>query len=86
MLAKENKSVPFLVRPLWQQAAYLLDRLDAEPTIQAFWLRQLRMWCDRQYQMVDPVTPKVERMAIAERLVKLAALGLIGGDSVSRVV
>ncbi|WP_260963326.1 HEAT repeat domain-containing protein [Pseudomonas citri] len=85
-LSVMRRNALFQLRPLWQQAAYLLDRLDAEPTAQAFWLRQLRMWCDRQYQMVDPVTPKVERMAIAERLVKLAALGLIGGDSVSRVV
>ncbi|MCE0461371.1 HEAT repeat domain-containing protein [Pseudomonas uvaldensis] len=74
------------LRPLWQQAAYLLDRLDTEPAIQAFWLRQLKIWCDRQYQMVDPVTPKIERTVIVERLQKLAAQSLIDGNSVGRVV
>ncbi|WP_454834626.1 HEAT repeat domain-containing protein [Pseudomonas lini] len=59
--------------PGWQQLAYLLGRLDTEPALQAFWLRQVNLWCDRQYQMVDPVTPKAEREALAEKLQKLAA-------------
>ncbi|UVL84954.1 ATP phosphoribosyltransferase regulatory subunit [Pseudomonas sp. B21-028] len=81
-----RRSALLQLRPLWQQAAYLLDRLDAEPTIQAFWLRQLAMWGDGQYQMVDPVTPKIERTVIVERLRELAARGLIGNESIARVV
>lgn len=82
----QRRSAILQVRPLWQQAEYLLARLDTEPAVEAFWLRQLSIWCDRQYQMVDPVTPKAERAALAERLRALAAHGLIDRDSVARVV
>ncbi|WPN64492.1 PBS lyase [Pseudomonas sp. P9_35] len=85
-LSTKRRSAIFQLRPLWQQAAYLLARLDAEPAVQALWLRQLNLWCDRQYQMVDPVTPKAERAALTERLQALAAQGLIGRNSVARVV
>ncbi|MNI08327.1 hypothetical protein D3C73_613590 [compost metagenome] len=57
--------------PGWQQLAYLFNRMDTEPTLQAFWHRQVEMWRDRQYQMIDPVTPKAEREALAKRLQQL---------------
>jgi len=60
--------------PGWQQLAYLLNRLDTEQTLQAFWRRQVNMWRDRQYLMIDPVTPKAEREALAKRLQKLEPL------------
>ncbi|MHA6790744.1 HEAT repeat domain-containing protein [Pseudomonas bijieensis] len=85
-LSPKRRDAIFRLRPLWQQAEYLLARLDAEPTVQAFWLRQLNLWCDRQYLMVDPVTPKAERAALAERLRALAAHSLIDRNSVARVV
>jgi HEAT repeat protein len=44
----------------WQQVAYLLERLYTEPVAKAFWLRQINLWCDHQYQVVDPVTSKIE--------------------------
>jgi len=61
----------------WQQIAYLLQRLDAEPVAEALWLRQIEGWCQRQYQIVDPVTPKDERAALQQRLKDLAAAGRI---------
>lgn len=73
------------LRPGWQQVAYLLGRVDTEPALQAFWLHQVNLWCDRQYQMVDPVTPKAEREALMEKLQKLAARDLIRSDSLARV-
>lgn len=72
------------LRPKWQQVAYLLERLDAEPDTQAFWLRQLNLWCDRQYQIVDPVTSKAEREALVNKLRELAARGLIRSESLAR--
>lgn len=74
------------LRPAWQQLAFLLERLDQEPEVMAFWLRQLDLWCHRQYQVVDPVTPKAERAALIERLQALTARGLVGRDNVNRVV
>lgn len=72
--------------PRWQQLTFLLARLRAEPDVQAFWLRQLDLWCDRQYLMVDPVTPKVERDALANQLKQLAAQGLLSVDKVQRLL
>lgn len=73
------------LRPGWQQVAYLLERLDTEPVAQAFWLLQVGLWCDRQYQIIDPVTSKVERETLAQKLRDLAARGLIRSDNVARV-
>lgn len=70
----------------WQQLAYLLKRLDAEPVMQVFWLREITQWCDRQYQVVDPVTPKTERELLMARLQSLATAGRVLGKSVARVV
>lgn len=67
----------------WQQVAYLLKRLEAEPVIETFWLRQVDLWCDRQYQVVDPVTSKDQRNALVQQLRALAASGLIQSDRVA---
>lgn len=72
--------------PRWQQLAFLLARLGAEPEVQAFWLRQLALWCDRQYLMVDPVTPKIEREALTDQLKQLATQGLLRSDKVQRLL
>lgn len=73
------------LKPGWQQVAYLLERLETEPVAKAFWLRQVELWCDRQYQIIDPMTPKVEREALVNQLQILAAAGLIRSDSVAHV-
>jgi len=72
--------------PAWQQLAFLLARLEAESDLQAFWLGQLAHWCDRQYLMVDPVTPRIEREAAAEQLMQLAAQGLLSSEKVQRIL
>lgn len=74
------------LRPAWQQLAFLLERLDQEPEVMAFWLRQLDLWCHRQYQVVDPVTPKADRAVLIERLQALTVRGLVGRANVNRVV
>lgn len=38
--------------PRWRQLDFLLARLGTEPDIQAFWLRQLALWCNRHYLTV----------------------------------
>lgn len=72
--------------PAWQQLAFLLTRLEAETDLQAFWLRQMGLWCDRQYLMVDPVTPRIEREAAAEQLMQLAAQGFLSIEKVQRII
>jgi HEAT repeat protein len=67
----------------WQQIAYLLKRLEAEPVVETFWLRQVDLWCDRQYQVVDPVTSKDQRSALVQQLRALAASGLIQSPKVA---
>ena len=84
-LSLPRRAALFQVRPRWQQLAYLLERLEAEPDAPAYWLRQVDLWCDRQYQIVDPVTPKAERDALLNRLRELAARGLIRSESLARV-
>lgn len=72
--------------PGWQQLAYLLGRLDAEPVMQAFWLGQVEQWCDRQYQIVDPMTPRGERAALLQTLRNLAGAGLLKHERIARIV
>ncbi|MBB2884822.1 MULTISPECIES: HEAT repeat domain-containing protein [Pseudomonas] len=84
-LSTARRQAILQLRPGWQQVAYLLGRLSTETGAQAFWLRQVGMWCDRQYQIVDPVTSKAERETLAQKLRNLAAAGLIRSDSVARI-
>ena len=76
----------FGVRPQWQQVAFLLARLDQEPERMALWLRQLNLWCHRQYHVVDHTTSRAERSLLIERLQALAERGLLDRDNVSRIV
>lgn len=73
------------LRPKWQQVAYLLKRLAVEPIARSYWATQLDLWCDRQYQVVDPVTPKAERVELMENLRKLASMGVIRKASFAQV-
>lgn len=73
------------LRPQWQQVDYLLVRLAKEPVAQAYWALQIKLWCDEQYQVVDPVTPKAERKELIEKLKHLAFTGLISSESVERI-
>ncbi|MBT9264076.1 PBS lyase [Pseudomonas sp. MG-9] len=67
----------FRLLPTWQQLGYLLARLDTGHAGQTYWLGQIESWCDRQYLVVDPITPKTEREALREKLRALTAKGLI---------
>lgn len=71
--------------PRWQQLAYLLRRLEADPVVQAYWLRHVHEWIDRQYQIVDPVTSRPQRSALLNTLHAFAASGLISSDQLARV-
>lgn len=85
-LSTTRRQAILQLKPGWQQVAYLLERLDTEPVAKAFWLRQVEQWCDRQYQIVDPVTSKIERGVLVKKLQGLAAGGLIRSDIVARIV
>lgn len=72
--------------PGWQQLAYLLERLESEPVLAAYWLGEIALWCQCQYRIIDPVTSKAERAASLARLEGLAASGLIDQCMVDRLV
>lgn len=84
-LSTTRRQAMLQLLPGWQQVAYLLARLETEPVVQGFWLRQVTLWCDRQYQIVDPVTSKTERERLMETLRNLSAKGLIRRESIARV-
>ncbi|WP_426809157.1 HEAT repeat domain-containing protein [Pseudomonas sp. WOUb67] len=69
----------------WQQLAYLLKRLDNEPVLEAVWLREIAQWCDRQYRIIDPVTPVAERDRLMATLRRLAELNLVDRAAIDRV-
>ncbi|MFJ2711038.1 HEAT repeat domain-containing protein [Pseudomonas sp. NPDC087346] len=75
----------FQLQPAWQQLAYLVRRLDTGAAERVFWLDQIDLWCDRQYQIVDPVTTGSARAVLVEELRHLAENGLIRSDSFARV-
>lgn len=73
------------LRPKWQQVAYLLARLTREPNAQMFWAKKVNLWCDEQYQIVDPVTSRSERGKLIEQLRGLASEGLISSTNFARI-
>jgi hypothetical protein len=73
------------LRPKWQQVAYLLARLTTEPTVQVFWAKKVNLWCEEQYQIVDPVTSRSERGKLIEQLRGLASEGLISSTNFARI-
>jgi len=74
------------LRPRWQQASYLIGRLTSEPVAQVFWAHEVDLWCEAQYQIVDPITSRAERGAIIDKLRNLASRGLISSSNFARVV
>lgn len=76
-LTLTRRSAIFRLLPTWQQIGYLLGRLDTGHAGQTYWLGQIESWCDRQYLIVDPVTPKAEREALREKIRQLTVKGLI---------
>ncbi|MBC3779311.1 PBS lyase [Pseudomonas sp. SWRI99] len=76
-LTSKRRSAIFGLVPTWQQLGYLLERLDTGHAGQTYWLGQIDAWCDRQYLVVDPVTPKTDRAAWQEKLRELTANGQI---------
>ncbi|MFL1501053.1 PBS lyase [Pseudomonas sp. O64] len=84
-LPAPRRNAIFALFPSWQQLAYLLKRLDGEPVVQAYWLRHVHEWIDRQYLIVDPVTSRTDRSALVNTLHTLAASGLITAGQLARV-
>ncbi|MBC3497171.1 hypothetical protein V7V80_06960 [Pseudomonas kermanshahensis] len=66
--------------------AYLLQRLDAEPVLQAGWLKEISGWCDRQYRIIDPATSPIARAVLVARLHGLVTTGLVRAQQVARVI
>ncbi|MBC3205662.1 PBS lyase [Pseudomonas sp. SWRI111] len=76
-LTLKRRRAIFGLVPTWQQLGYLLECLDTGHAGQTYWLGQIDAWCDRQYLVVDPVTPKTDRAAWQEKLRELTANGQI---------
>lgn len=84
-LSEKRRHALTRLRPQWQQVAYLLARLTAEPAAQALWAKRVDLWCEEQYQIVDPVTSKAERGKLIEQLRVLTSKGLISSANFARV-
>lgn len=85
-LSDKRRHALMRLRPKWQQVAYLLARLTREPTEQVFWAEKVNLWCEEQYQIVDPVTSRSERGKLIEQLRGLASRGLISSTNFARVL
>jgi len=85
-LSDKRRHALMRLRPKWQQVAYLLARLTREPTEQVFWAEKVNLWCEEQYQIVDPVTSTSERVKLIEQLRGLASRGLISSTNFARVL
>lgn len=84
-LSDKRRHALMQLRPKWQQVAYLLARLTTEPTAQVFWAKKVNLWCEEQYQLVDPVTSRSEREKLIEQLRGLASEGLISSTNFARI-
>ncbi|MBK5400786.1 PBS lyase [Pseudomonas sp. TH39(2020)] len=84
-LSDKRRHALMRLRPKWQQVAYLLARLTTEPTVQVFWAKKVNLWCEEQYQIVDPVTSRSERGKLIEQLRGLASEGLISSTNFARI-
>jgi hypothetical protein len=84
-LSDKRRDALMRLRPKWQQVAYLLARLTTEPTVRVFWAKKVSLWCEEQYQIVDPVTSRFEREKLIERLRGLASEGLISSSNFARI-
>lgn len=85
-LSDKRRHALMRLRPKWQQVAYLLARLTREPAEQVFWAEKINLWCEEQYQIVDPVTSRSERGELIEQLRGLASRGLISSTNFARVL
>ncbi|MBT9263461.1 hypothetical protein KKQ10_01095 [Pseudomonas sp. MG-9] len=79
-LTSKRRSTIFRLVSRWQQLGYFLKRLDTGHAGQTYWLGQIEA-CDRQYLVVDPITPKTDRAAWQEKLRELTANGRIRSDT-----
>lgn len=85
-LSDKRRDALMRLRPKWQQVAYLLARLTTEPTVRVFWAKKVSLWCEEQYQIVDPVTSRFEREKLIERLRGLASEGLVSSSNFARIL
>lgn len=84
-LSDKRRHALMQLRPKWQQVAYLLARLTTEPAVQVFWAKKVNLWCEEQYQLVDPVTSRSERDKLIEQLRGLASEGHISSANFARI-
>jgi HEAT repeat protein len=59
------------LKPLWRQLEYLLERFARSSSDSAYWLERVSAWCDEQYTLVDPQTPKAVRDALLMQVQQL---------------
>lgn len=73
------------LRPRWQQLAYLLRRLDANPEEQDSWLKLIAAWCQWQYVVIDPTTAKADRERLIARVRDLENSGALPDGCAARL-
>ncbi|WP_162874606.1 HEAT repeat domain-containing protein [Pseudomonas viridiflava] len=67
-LSDERRAALLGLKPVWRQLDYLLCRYAQASDEADCWLKQIAVWCDAQYTLVDPVTPKAHREVLLQRL------------------
>ncbi|WP_374439307.1 HEAT repeat domain-containing protein [Pseudomonas panipatensis] len=83
-LPELQRKTLFALLPKWQQLDFLMSRVNGTG-IDAYWLRTIVLWTQEQYQVVDPITPKLRRNAILGKLQEFELSGLIPVGSVHRL-
>ncbi|WPP01691.1 PBS lyase [Pseudomonas sp. HR96] len=84
-LSDQRRQALMGLRPQWQQVAYLLTRMTAEPTAGTYWAQQISRWCEQQYRAVDPTTGSATRAQLIEQLRGLVSAGLVSRAEFARV-
>ncbi|MCP8463902.1 hypothetical protein NK553_08100 [Pseudomonas sp. ZM23] len=81
-LDETRREAIFDLLAYWQRLAYLLRQIDDAPD-STYWMKALRSWSYQRYAGQDPLTPRDERQALAERIRQLVATGQLPKGSLT---
>lgn len=85
VLSDQRRAALLRLKPVWLQLQYLLRRHEQATADKDVWLSHIVVWCDAQYTLVDPVTPKVQREALLQRLQVMEDSGDLKSGTVRRL-
>jgi HEAT repeat protein len=85
VLSDQRRAALLGLKPVWRQLQYLLRRYDQATVDADVWLNQIAVWWGAQYTLVDPLTPKVQREALLQRLQAMEDSGDLKSGTVRRL-